>query len=476
MRVPEYEQRTQLNPLPAPTYTVQATAEAMGGGIASGLGDMGQALTAIAQQEQAEAEETALMNLHQEIVQYENRVVYDPENGALSKRGENVFGLTGKVGADYGQSFQERVAALPRRVQNRATSMVMNRGEAIQRTLLGHESNELSRYRSEQEQAYLQSGLDNMRQYAADPQRMSDELVIQGARIDGMAKREGWSEARRQLEQKQYESRAYSGVIEHWLNANQPLQARASFDELSASLSAADRGRLEPAVLGAATREEGRQMGYALVDMDETRALSKIMQEHDPLKQQTAATAYYEATRLKQKKVRLQNQQSRKTVMVDYLLKGQSSDIPHTLLQQLPQDSQQALAQAAFADTQNRQTDWQTYYQVEDAILQGEEVDMLRLFGQFNREDMQSLMELQDTLENDVYQNTESLGNQKKALGEIHETLTQIGQDKLAPAYGQFRQSLSQVMQDEQTLLKRELTTSERQKLTDELAIRHFIV
>ena len=110
-------------------------------------------------------------------------------------------------------------------------------------------------------------------------------------------------------------------------------------------------------------------------------------------------------------------------------------------------------------------TDWQTFYQLEDDIISGKEVDLISHFGSVSRNDLQKLIDLQNTAENDLYQNSDSLSVPRQELTLIQDALAEVGINHYAPFYGQFRQQLTQAVVDQELMQKRSLTREEKQRL-----------
>ncbi|HBO3297843.1 TPA: hypothetical protein L4S07_004126 [Pseudomonas aeruginosa] len=240
-QIPQYRRRVGPDVPQAPRALGQSVDAS---GLAQGLSSVSNAITQISLKEKQEADQTALIDFSTKVDQLRNDLMYNPETGAMTKKGGAALNVTGKtVGA-----FDERTAQLIDGLANEDQRRQAKQYVAKSRTDF---EGTLGRYEFKQQQAYKDqvdlAAIATAQNTAAlnynDPKAVEESR----SRIDGIlqlqAQRNGWGpevlEARRQ----KVGSEMYADVLQRQA-AEDPYRAQKTLKEVQGSLTADDLVRV----------------------------------------------------------------------------------------------------------------------------------------------------------------------------------------------------------------------------------------
>ncbi|HHK3733532.1 TPA: hypothetical protein ACQTXG_005585 [Pseudomonas aeruginosa] len=240
-QIPQYRRRVGPDVAQAPRALGQSVDAS---GLAQGLSSVSNAITQISLKEKQEADQTALIDFSTKVDQLRNDLMYNPETGAMTKKGGAALNVTGKtVGA-----FDERTAQLIDGLANEDQRRQAKQYVAKSRTDF---EGTLGRYEFKQQQAYKDqvdlAAIATAQNTAAlnynDPKAVEESR----SRIDGIlqlqAQRNGWGpevlEARRQ----KVGSEMYADVLQRQA-AEDPYRAQKTLKEVQGSLTADDLVRV----------------------------------------------------------------------------------------------------------------------------------------------------------------------------------------------------------------------------------------
>ncbi|EPQ8855247.1 hypothetical protein ACUW0R_006564 [Pseudomonas aeruginosa] len=240
-QIPQYRRRVGPDVAQAPRALGQSVDAS---GLAQGLSSVSNAITQISLKEKQEADQTALIDFSTKVDQLRNDLMYNPETGAMTKKGGAALNVTGKtVGA-----FDERTAQLIDGMANEDQRRQAKQYVAKSRTDF---EGTLGRYEFKQQQAYKDqvdlAAIATAQNTAAlnynDPKAVEESR----SRIDGIlqlqAQRNGWGpevlEARRQ----KVGSEMYADVLQRQA-AEDPYRAQKTLKEVQGSLTADDLVRV----------------------------------------------------------------------------------------------------------------------------------------------------------------------------------------------------------------------------------------
>jgi len=233
--VPRYDQQ-QVQQAALPTVRVQQDApiEAFGGGRAvAGAFEAAQGLTntamRIAVDERQKANDVSLGAGLAEAIKAKQRLLHDPENGALSKRGQNAFGLPETVNEQWQKTQEEILANAPNDDVRAALSKhLVNQGLDLNEKIQVHVGRERETYDSAVTQDLVQTSQNDALLNYNNPQRLGENINLMRAAIAKLGMRKGVPVDHIMADE---ESKVHTGVIEQYINAGQDRQAQAYFDK-----------------------------------------------------------------------------------------------------------------------------------------------------------------------------------------------------------------------------------------------------
>lgn len=261
-RIPQYQRRVAPEVAAAPRVS-QASVDASG--LARGLSSLANDLNQIHQREVQEANETYAISVNSGATEWKNNRLYNPENGAMSQKGESAIGLTDRVMSDwnaYSQSVIEK-ARTPSQ-KKIATHNMSIMGSQIQGQLSPYELQEIKVYKDGVSAggvvtAQNDAALNFNTPGAIDQARMKIEgiLGLQG-------ERNGWSPELLSANRQTAVSRMHSGVVSQ-IASTDPLKAQQYMLANAESISPSDHLKLANAIRPLVDRQIGIQVGKQAV-------------------------------------------------------------------------------------------------------------------------------------------------------------------------------------------------------------------
>lgn len=126
-----------------------------------GAANLGKALQDVGAVFKARGDQTALLEAQKKMDDWEATNIFDPNTGALAKKGKNAMGLPGQLTQQYGKDMNEIYQGLSNADQQEAfDKMALSRRDNIQRTLMAHERGQMDDYRAATASAAQDSSLN----------------------------------------------------------------------------------------------------------------------------------------------------------------------------------------------------------------------------------------------------------------------------------------------------------------------------
>lgn len=102
-RIPQYQRRVAPEVVSAPRVA-QASVDASG--LARGLSSLAGDLNQVHQREVQEANQTALLNADNQMGTWQNNALFNPENGAFTRKGSAALNISQTVLGDFDKQQQ----------------------------------------------------------------------------------------------------------------------------------------------------------------------------------------------------------------------------------------------------------------------------------------------------------------------------------------------------------------------------------
>jgi hypothetical protein len=170
-----------------------------------------------------EQDADAVFAARRQLDDWERENIFDPEKGAVTKRGKDAFGLGQELSQSFDE-FQGKVASgLSTDRQRRAFAEVSaSRRSQVADWAGRHELKQVEAYKVGQYQADISSMADRA---AAMPDQAAVEIGLMSTRIKGFMQAQGASKEEIDAEIKANASKAHAGVMASMLNAGRTEDA-----------------------------------------------------------------------------------------------------------------------------------------------------------------------------------------------------------------------------------------------------------
>ncbi len=282
-QVPRYQPQVREQGLPSARITTAPTAETFGGGRLVGqVADMAEKLFL---EEKKKADDLATLNADLRAGELENRLLYDPEAGALNKRGRDAFGLPEQVMSEYDKEVEAIDKELTNDTQRiKFRQMSATRRLTIDRTLQRHVSTEIKQYDDTTTENYVKTAADAAALNYNDPQRIGLELERMRTAYVAYADRHGLPAEWVKTKTSEAASRTHTSVIDRMLANGLDLQAKEYLEAARSEINGEHITRVEKAVNDGSLRGESQRQADAIVaaHTDRLAALEAVTKIADP--------------------------------------------------------------------------------------------------------------------------------------------------------------------------------------------------
>jgi hypothetical protein len=244
------------------------SAEALGnvGGLAMHIGV--QQVTAIVAEERKKADEVARLAWQNALGQAHNKLMYDPDAGALTVKGKAAMELPERVMTEFNKTAGALEAGLATEEQrqqfahDRSQFSLQLDGE-----LRRHVFGEMQTYRGEELQGVLSSSYETAVANALDPRRVGDSLQRGVEAITTNAPRLGLGPEAVKMQVAAFESKTHVGVINRLLANDKTAAAKIYYEEAKPQIHGDAMAAIEKAI------EAGGQKAAAQSETERILAL-----------------------------------------------------------------------------------------------------------------------------------------------------------------------------------------------------------
>jgi hypothetical protein len=258
--VPTYSRQVQQAAVPGVRVNTNAPEEIFGGGAASGAGftkTASQTLSLI-DKEREKAEQLRVLDAETKLAQTKNNLVYNPETGAMTKRGQDAFGVVDQ----YGKDFDTQAAEIEKSLSSPAQKAAFKQRADQHKADL---NNQLQRHVFQESQAYdlevTKSRVDVAQNEAvlnfSDPVSVARNLRVQEQTIMEHADRMGKDPETTKLMVTEAKSNTHTAIVERMLTSGQDKNAEEYLKNNRDQFTAKDLARVEKTV------ETSSNLGFA---------------------------------------------------------------------------------------------------------------------------------------------------------------------------------------------------------------------
>jgi hypothetical protein len=262
--VPIYKRSVEQAALPNVRGTAALTPEAAGVGA-------GKAISAAAalyyEDELLRQDQVAFLEADRKLSEWENKTLYDPQAGALNKRGKDAFGLPDTVGSEYQKMVDDTRKGLSTERQRIAFDRAAEaRRDGINKTLSRHVFQEARKFEEAETENYVLNAQQAAVANYHDPDRVALEIERARAAVVGFAKRNGLGAEYTKQKMAQIVSNTHVNVIDRFLANGQDQGAQKYFDANRGVIAGDDIAKVEQKLQIATAEGEGLRGAIAVWD------------------------------------------------------------------------------------------------------------------------------------------------------------------------------------------------------------------
>lgn len=239
-RIPQYQRRVGPEVTSAPRVA-QASTDASG--LASGLSSLAGDLADVQQREVRDANQTALLNADNQLGTWQNNALFNPENGAFTRKGSAALNISQAVLADYDkqqQSIYDTLANDQQRQMFRQSSL--QRRSSLEAKLGSYEFGEQQQYKDDVDKSSIQLAMDSAALNYNDPEAVAQNRAKMDAVLQLRGARNGWSPEEMQAQRQRMNSSLSQAVIQRTL-VESPQKARGLYEQFKDGMTAEDQIR-----------------------------------------------------------------------------------------------------------------------------------------------------------------------------------------------------------------------------------------
>lgn len=454
------------------------------GEAVAGLGqtisrDVGQ----VADDWQRRNDETAIYEARRKLNEWEAVTVFDPENGAIAKRGRDAFDLPKTLPDDFDKASTKISESLSSERQRQVfRGMVESRREQVGSWANGHALKQREVFNEGQYQADLKSFADRAVLYADDPAKVATELSIQNARTVGYLRGKGQSEEFIAAAVRENASRVHTSVISSLVDGGKVGDAQTYLTQNAASMNADDVQRVRGSLKEGLAREKSQTFADEMGERPVAEAIAEARKRFTGV-EEDAAVAAVKTRNAEREAIKAQAQRENADAAWKVITNGGSKrQIPVATWNALGGEEQrqindyvEAKWRRAQADAKKEPTDMSAYYGLRMMAAEQPEVfaklDLMKSEPYLRDTDLKQLIDLQGSLNKGDLKAMESQRTVKRTIALVKSEITAAGID-LTPKEGSAKAKDTAAFFGAMTQALDEATVAKGKPLTDDEARR----
>jgi hypothetical protein len=238
------QRRVAPTPLPGVRVTATETPESEGAGVSiararkdqtiSGVFAQGaQDATQMIRAEQDNANETALLKASNQLAAWKNTTLYDPQTGALTKKGEDAMPLPEQVSDSFNKQADTIAAGLGNNTQKAAFArMRAQEFQSVDLEVRRHVFGEMQEFKATELKSAIDNGTNEAIRNANDPTLVGNSLAKVESQMRTNLPKLGVGPQQLDEQVRDVRSGVHVGVINQLLSQGDDVKAGQYFDEV----------------------------------------------------------------------------------------------------------------------------------------------------------------------------------------------------------------------------------------------------
>jgi hypothetical protein len=272
--VPTYSApQVERTGLPSARRSPNTPAGAFGGGpVGPDLSGVIQVVDRITERAKQHADQLAVLDADEQLSRLETELLYNPETGALNKRGKDAFETPETVRAEWEKRVGELQGTLNNETQRLAVRrMASQRGGDIDRALQRHVAGEMKAYDDTKTEEYLKSEQAAATVNFQDPERVRAAILRQQDALRKHAARNGLPKEWVDRRVGEAASDTHLAVIDRMLNNGLDTAAKDYYAAHKAEVSGEDVAKVEKALQEGTLRGESQRAADVILTKHKDR-------------------------------------------------------------------------------------------------------------------------------------------------------------------------------------------------------------
>lgn len=239
----------------------------------------------IAVEEKDASDQTAALDAHVKLGKALNSYLYDPEQGALARQGQDALTLPEESSAFFTKTAGDIAAGLSNEKQKAAFARIQaNEALNLDGTIKRHVDQEITQYRSGVLTSSIETATSTAIANATDPRRVGQALQDATNAIDTLGPKVGLSAPQRDVAKRKAVTAIHTGVIERLLQNDNDKGARAYYEETKDQIDGTAIANIEKALDEGTLRGTSQQKADEIVQAGGTvtQQLEKVRNIEDP--------------------------------------------------------------------------------------------------------------------------------------------------------------------------------------------------
>jgi len=296
--VPRIDQQVNSQGLPNARFDSQLpklpqVSGEIGADVAKAAGSVVSAASDYFEAEKKRADEIKGVEVKHRLAEAKNRLLYDPEKGALNKRGKDAFGLHESVTADFDKEADEIEQELSNETQRAQFSTTKGSYKSdLDNDINRHTSVETRKYDKEQTEGLMsQIATDSAIQYL-DEDRLVRNIEEMEKLQRGLGERDGQSKEKVDMDVRAVTSKLHLATISQKLVNDMAPEAEAHFKKYGDSMDVGDRASIAKAIESGTILHKAREAAVELTGKHSNiSAVQKSLDENSGLSDQVKEKA-----------------------------------------------------------------------------------------------------------------------------------------------------------------------------------------
>jgi hypothetical protein len=278
---PRYEPQVQQSGLPAARVSGDAPLSTFGGGqegMSTAVSNMNKEVMAIVQKEKQKADDTATKGIQIQAVQIANDEMYNSKNGAITKQGKAAFGANEEHLSKYDKRTSELLSNLTSDQKPIAQMIIQQHRGGLETDLHKHTRSQAEALEDETFKTLIATNRNDAVLHYDDMDRISTSIDTQTKAIKSYAEDNGKDSSWADMAVIEASSKTHSGVIETMLSNSQDRLAKKYYDANLEGIDGDTRKELSKKLKDGTLKGDAQRMADQYISKSEnmSEALSKI--------------------------------------------------------------------------------------------------------------------------------------------------------------------------------------------------------